>query len=121
MLAAGAGAGAGAGTRAAASHSLTARPRRLTAAAAAAEEEEDGREGNDYRDLTEPCGFALSRSGRELFVSDSYSDRVVVIAVADGSVVRSWAVTGGAWGLCVGPDGRLFVTFRTSGRLRKFS
>ena len=101
------------------------------AAAAAEEEEEDGREGSGDGELQNPCGLALLRCGRELFVADYRNNRVVVLAVADGSVVRSWAVAGEAGGLCIGPDGRLFVTSRgvwgtvvknrDSGRLRKFS
>ena len=82
-----------------------------------------GREGSGDEQLKWPIGLALSRSGRELYVVDGYNYRIVVLAAADGSALRSWTVAGGPMGVGLGPDGhRLFVTsFHKRGyRLRKF-
>ncbi len=73
-------------------------------------------------DYFKPAGLALSHCGRELFVADSGgNERVVVLSVDDGSVVRDWAVAGHPTGVGVGPDGWLFVASRDTSRLRKFS
>ena len=77
--------------------------------------------GSGDGQLSYPAGLALSRCGRELFVADHFNNRVVVLSVDDGSVVRSWAVAGGAYGVGLGPDGRLFVSSAGLHRLRKFS
>ena len=80
-----------------------------------------GRGGFGDGELKYPRGLALSRCGRELFVADWGNDRVVVLSVDDGSVVRSWAVAGWPVGVVLGPGSRLFVASGASHRLRKFS
>ncbi len=81
-----------------------------------------GREGSGDGKLSCTFGLALSCCGRELFVADGGNRRVVVVAVYDGSAVRSWAVAEEPDGVGLGPDGRLFVTSAQDiGRLCKFS
>jgi hypothetical protein len=85
-----------------------------------------GRQGSGDGELSSPAGLALSRCDRERFVADKDNDRVVMLAVEDGSALRSWAVARIPRGVGLGPDGRLFVTspghqYPYSSRRLKFS
>ena len=73
------------------------------------------------RMLSLPHGLALSVCGSELYVAAHDYSAVAVLASADGSMLRSWAVAAPPIGVSLGPDGRLFVTLWRSNRLCKFS
>ena len=61
-----------------------------------------------------PTGLALDRARRQLYVSDPMANRVTVVDVPTGGVVRTVDVDGGPRGMAVGPSGLLYVAASTA-------